>query len=175
MDQTTAAGPEHPDATLEWLDPSTLLADKNIRAKLRLTPEFIDNIRQYGVQQPIVGYRTADGRVRVKLGHRRTAAAIEAGRPVVPVMVYASENDATQAETARILSQLGENRHRADLTADEEAVAVQELFDLDPDLKSQPPGPSPPPGSPRPPVPGATSSTCCRPPRSPSSRTTPRP
>ena len=134
MDQTTAAGPEHPDATLEWLDPATLLADKNIRAKLRLTPEFIDNIRQYGVQQPIVGYRTADGRVRVKLGHRRTAAAIEAGRPVVPVMVYASENDATQAETARILSQLGENRHRADLTADEEAAAVQELFDLDPDL-----------------------------------------
>ena len=134
MDQTTAAGPEHPDATLEWLDPATLLADKNIRAKLRLTPEFIDNIRQYGVQQPIVGYRTADGRVRVKLGHRRTAAAIEAGRPVVPVMVYASENDATQAETARILSQLGENRHRADLTTDEEAAAVQELFDLDPDL-----------------------------------------
>lgn len=134
MDQTTAPAPQHPDATLEWLDPATLLADKNVRTNLRLTPEFIDHIRQYSVQQPIVGYRTADGRVRVKLGHRRTAAAIEAGRPVVPVMVYASQDDATQAETARILSQLGENRHRADLTADEEAAAVQELFDLNPDL-----------------------------------------
>ena len=70
------------------------------------------SIREVGVLMPIVAVRTAEGAVRVRYGHRRTLAAIEADRPTVPVIVTGSDD---ADDVARIITQWHENEHRAGL------------------------------------------------------------
>lgn len=59
----------------------------------------------------------------VRYGHRRTLAAIEAGRDTVPVLVIAAQDD----PTGRIITQLGENDHREGLTEVDRANAHAQL------------------------------------------------
>jgi ParB family transcriptional regulator, chromosome partitioning protein len=115
-------------ATLEHLDPATLLMDRNIR-EARLTKDFVASISAHGVLVPLTAYRTPDG-VRVRTGHRRALAAVQAGRPAVPVVVLGDEPDGTEAEIGRLLSQHDENTAREGLTAAEQAGFVQGLLDL---------------------------------------------
>lgn len=112
---------------LEQLDPAALLADQNIRTA-RPDKGLIESVRTHGVLQPIVGYRTEGGHVRIRYGHRRTLAAIDAGLDAVPVLVLAAEADAGDID--RILRQYDENTHRADLTAADQAGVVVQLLDL---------------------------------------------
>ena len=66
------------------------------------------SVREHGVLVPIVAIRTEQG-VQVRYGQRRTLAAIEAGRPSVPVMVLSGEPG---PELDRIIEQWHENEHR---------------------------------------------------------------
>ncbi len=116
-------------AELQYLDPATLLTDLNIR-DIRLDPDFVASVKELGVLQPIIATRTGDWQARVRYGHRRTAAAIKAGLPAVPVLVVADEATGTQAQIDRIVGQYHENTHRAGLTSNEEASFVQQLLSL---------------------------------------------
>jgi len=128
MTDTTNA--QQPAAEVHNLDPRTLLVDANIRTEIKLGKDFIDSIRDLGVLLPIIAVRTANGRVRVRLGNRRTLAAIEAGQPAVPVIVAGDESTGTTAEIERIIGQYHENTQRAALSDLDEVSVVAALFDL---------------------------------------------
>ncbi|MDQ1677136.1 MAG: ParB family transcriptional regulator, chromosome partitioning protein [Pseudonocardiales bacterium] len=123
---------EQPPAEFLQLDPATLLTDHNIRA-VRTDDAFrnlVASIRERGVLVPIVATRDHQG-VRVRYGHRRALAAVEAGRETVPVVVYTGTlTDATTAEVDRILGQHAENTHREDLTVGETIAAFGQLAAL---------------------------------------------
>lgn len=63
--------------------------------------------------EPIVAVCTEDGQIRVRHGHRRTLAAIEAAKPLVPVFIAGLEDN---DEADRIARQWHENKHRSALT-----------------------------------------------------------
>lgn len=107
------------------LDPRSLLVDRNIR-EVRLDPDFIGSIKERGVLVPITAVRTADGQVRVRLGHRRTLGAIQADQATVPVQIAGSETEDDAATIERIIDQHAENAHRDGLTiAENVGVAAQ--------------------------------------------------
>lgn len=111
-------------ANTELVDPSTLLVDVNIRTDAALDKGFLGSIRDLGVLVPIVAVRTPEGSLRVRYGHRRTLAAIEVGRDLVPVMVV-GDDDAD--EVARIVGQWHENDHRTGLSTTDCVRAVEQL------------------------------------------------
>jgi ParB family chromosome partitioning protein len=112
---------------VELLDPALLLVDLNVRHDARLDPAFIASVKEQGVLVPIVGVRTAEGRVRVRYGHRRTLAAVHAARPSVPVVVIADEATDDDAQVQRIVGQWVENEHRTSLTVAERVGALAQL------------------------------------------------
>lgn len=122
----TATDTQH----VEQIDPRDLLVDANVRRDNRLDPEFVASVRDLGVLVPIVAVRTGDGAVRVRLGHRRTLAAIEAGQATVPVVVVGTDTEDQRADVERIVSQHAENHHRAGLTLTEEVGVIAGLADL---------------------------------------------
>src|SRR5688572_63963 len=67
------------------IDPATLLVDLNIRCDVRLDKDFVASIKELGVLVPVTAVQTSSGELRVRFGHRRTLAAIEAGLDAVPV------------------------------------------------------------------------------------------
>jgi ParB family chromosome partitioning protein len=101
--------------------------DLNVRHDLRLNPAFLASIREHGVLVPIVAVRTAEGGVRVRFGHRRTLAAVEAALPIVPVVLIADEAGDTAAQVQRIVGQWAENEHRTALTVSERVGALAQL------------------------------------------------
>lgn len=111
--------------TLVEADPATLIVGANVRLDPRLDKEFIDSIRERGVKVPIVAHRNAQGQIVVLYGQRRTVAAVQTGRPTVPVVVTTEPDDAD-----RLVDQLAENHHRAGLTTHEDVVAFQQLAAL---------------------------------------------
>ena len=59
-------------------------------------------------------------------GHRRVLAAIQAGRPTVPVLVTADEASDEAAQVERPVTQYAENQHRTGLsTAEQVGVAAK--------------------------------------------------
>lgn len=115
---------------VEQLDPRLLLVDANIRRDNRPDADFVASVRDLGVLVPIVAVRTADGAVRVRLGHRRTLAAIQAGQATVPVVVVATDTEDQRAAVERIVSQHAENHHRSGLTVTEEVDVIAGLAEL---------------------------------------------
>ncbi|SCX60492.1 chromosome partitioning protein, ParB family [Klenkia marina] len=131
---TTGAGAGQPRTgghELVQVDPATLAVDVNIRHDARLDDDFCASIADHGVLVPIVAVRTADGALRVRFGHRRTLAAVAAGRPTVPVVVAADEaagpGGSNAAEVERLVTQWAENEHRAGLTTAERADVIGQL------------------------------------------------
>ncbi|MBT2547212.1 ParB/RepB/Spo0J family partition protein [Arthrobacter sp. ISL-65] len=108
--------------TLEMLDPATLTVDVNVRKDAALTADFIASIKEHGVMEPVIAHRKDDGTVHVLMGQRRTCAAIEAERPLIPVMIIESPEEAE-----RIVTQVVENIQRAGLTEADEADAYHQL------------------------------------------------
>lgn len=117
---------------LLWVDPGTLVLGTNTRTAVRLDPHFVASIRDRGVREPISVRRRADGALVVRKGQRRTLAAVRVGLAGVRVLIEGTvEPDGdTAAQVERIVDQLTENRHRADLSDAEEVRAHQELLDL---------------------------------------------
>jgi ParB/RepB/Spo0J family partition protein len=109
------------------LDPRSLLVDVNIRTDARLDKEFVASIKDLGVLVPITAVRTTAGDVRVRFGHRRSLAAIEAELATVPVEIIGDEATDDAAQIERILTQHAENAHRAALTGSEQLGVVEQL------------------------------------------------
>lgn len=125
-----AADPREEGAELVWADPAELILAPNVRLDVALDKEFLADIAAYGVHTPINGQRDAQGQLVVKSGQRRLLAAMRTGRRI-PVFVdprpYSEDADAT---VTRIVDQLGENHHRAGMTAHDRVTAHQQLLDL---------------------------------------------
>ena len=114
-------------STIQQVDPRTLLVDRNIRHQLGIEPEFVASIREDGVLQPITVVRTQAGDYRVRFGHRRTAAAIEAELETVPVIVRGDEYPDDGTEIDRLVGQWAENEQRAGLTNAERVETINQL------------------------------------------------
>lgn len=122
-----------PDSAVQQIDPRTLLLDRNLRLTTATNRDLVASIKDHGVLIPIVAVQAADG-IRVRHGHRRTLAAIDAGLPTVPVLVIGEDADTDKAHIARLLAQWAENEHRAGLTDADKVTAVEQLaaFGLSP-------------------------------------------
>lgn len=112
--------------SLVHVDPGTLLLERNIR-EATLDPQFVASVKDVGVLEPIVAVTNDTGGLVVRFGHRRTLAAVEAGRDTVPVYVAGSDDLATSAEVDRIIRQHDENTQRRPLTAGEQVGVVEQL------------------------------------------------
>lgn len=109
--------------TIVHVNPSDLLTDKNIR-EAKPSKDLIASVKDLGVLVAITAVLTTDNQLRVRMGERRTLAAIEAGRDTVPVYVTATEDD---NDVDRIVRQRDENTHRDGLTTAEEIGVVEQL------------------------------------------------
>ncbi|WP_226949898.1 ParB/RepB/Spo0J family partition protein [Rhodococcus rhodochrous] len=116
-------------AEFATVDPADLLTDSNIRHDLRLTDAFRESIAEQGVLTPITVCRTAAGPLRVLTGHRRTAAALEAGLTQIPALIVGDEGDGTDAAVERLVTQWSENEHRAAITNGERLALFETLAD----------------------------------------------
>ncbi|MGH3658955.1 MAG: ParB/RepB/Spo0J family partition protein, partial [Micromonosporaceae bacterium] len=119
----------HTISRTEQLDPRTLLVDVNVRSDVQLDKQFVGTIKDHGVLVPIVAVDTPDG-IRVRFGHRRTLAAVEAGLDTVPVIVVQPDSDdldSDAAEIDRLVTQHVENTHRTGLTTAEEIGVAGQL------------------------------------------------
>jgi ParB-like chromosome segregation protein Spo0J len=105
-----------------WLiDPKLLQAGSNIRADLRVGPEFVETIAGLGVLKDIDVYPTLTGLV-VLDGHRRHRAAIEADLETVPVRIVD-----VAGEAERISLQLTENDAHEHTSTVDRARAINQL------------------------------------------------
>ncbi|WP_432565057.1 ParB/RepB/Spo0J family partition protein [Kineococcus sp. SYSU DK003] len=125
-DTVTQDSAETAAQTIVQLDPRTLLVDLNIR-EARIDADLVDSIKELGVLQAVTVVTTPEGAYRVRYGHRRTLAAIEAGRPLIPAVVAGAEGSAKAAQVARIVEQWHENEVRANLTRAERIEATAQL------------------------------------------------
>ncbi|NHA02108.1 ParB N-terminal domain-containing protein [Nocardioides sp. W3-2-3] len=108
--------------TLVHVAPGDLLVDRNIRSvpKDAAFKDLVTSIKAHGVQVPITGRIHDSGSLIVKMGQRRTLAAIEAGRETVPVFVQDHDSTEKEDEIQRIVTQRDENHHRSGLTQHDE-------------------------------------------------------
>ena len=116
------------------IDPTTLLIDVNVRSDLALDKDFVGSIKEHGVLVPIVAIQTSEG-IRVRMGHRRTQAAIDNELATVPVVIIDNtESEGDTAEIERLLTQHAENHHRAALSSGDEVEMHRQLaaFGLSP-------------------------------------------
>jgi ParB family chromosome partitioning protein len=112
---------------LVHVDPATLVVSANVRADAGLDKQFVASVKDQGVLVPIVARRGEDGQLHVQLGQRRTLAAVEAGRPLVPVYVVDIPDDGKAGEVVRIVRQIIENDHRQGLRDADRVHAHQQL------------------------------------------------
>lgn len=108
------------------INPNDLLVDLNVRDDLNLSKEFVASIAEHGVLSPIVAVQTDQG-LRVRMGHRRTAAAVQVGLDTVPVVIIATNHDGEAETIERLLTQHAENTHRAGLTTGENVKIAHQL------------------------------------------------
>ena len=113
---------QQPGEVVQWLDPSTLLLDRNIRSETTSDKSLTASVREVGVLQPIVAVASHDG-IRVRYGHRRTLAALATDQPLVPVIVREDDGD----EKGRIVTQWHENAFRAGISEADQVQAVDQL------------------------------------------------
>jgi ParB family chromosome partitioning protein len=76
-----------------------LIIDVDVRAEAWPDRDLVTSIRNSRRLAPVKGLRTPDGRIRVRYGHRRILAAIEAGRETVPVLVHEAEDNRAAGNT----------------------------------------------------------------------------
>jgi ParB family transcriptional regulator, chromosome partitioning protein len=111
-------------AALLRLDPHLLVAHpNNPRKKLVGIKELAASIKLVGVVQPLVVTEDDQG-YRIIAGHRRAAAAIEAGVAAVPCVLDASWSE---SELAPLTAFIAENVNREGLSTSEEAEAYRQL------------------------------------------------
>ncbi len=118
------------------LDPRTLsVHPRNLHVDLGDLTGLTASIAAQGVLEPLIVVPLPDGGHQLLAGHRRTAAAIAAGTPLVPCILrpdLIAADDAGLAE--HVGAMLAENLHRQGLTPVEEARGVQMMLDLGVDV-----------------------------------------
>lgn len=119
VDAAIAPGPYRLVPTA-LIDPSP----DNPRGELGDIGDLAKSVAEMGVIMALVVRTMPDGRFEAICGHRRLAAATEANVDQVPVIV---RDDLTDGD--RLALMVEENRHRAELTAPEEARAFRRLID----------------------------------------------
>ena len=75
------------------IEPKQLRTSTNLRAKLKLTPEFTHSIRPHGVLEAITARRDAAGDLGIERGHRRgryRRRADDAGNLTVLLCTFSS-------------------------------------------------------------------------------------
>jgi ParB family chromosome partitioning protein len=92
----------------------------NVRRDLKITKEYVENIKRFGVKTPLTVVPEGDG-YRISDGHRRLAGAIAAGRETVPCLV---DDRLAGDEAQQLLDMVTTARHREGLTPLEEAGAL---------------------------------------------------
>lgn len=100
----------------------------NVRSELGDLTELTDSIKSQGILQNIVvrPHQDIEGDYEVLMGHRRLAAAKEAGLLTVPCVVREDLSSETDAITVMLI----ENTQRAGITKSEEGAGYQQLIDL---------------------------------------------
>jgi len=98
-------------------------APDNPRGELGDLSELAESVRAVGILEPLIVTRTGDGAWMTVAGHRRLAAAKEAGLTEVPASVR-ELNDVQRVEIMLI-----ENLHREDLVALDEARGYRRLLE----------------------------------------------
>ncbi len=127
MSKTNTTTSSTPATSIELVDPASLLVDLNVRHDPRLDAAFSASIKELGVLVPIVAVRTAEKRLRVRFGHRRTLAAVAAGAASVPVVVAADEATTDAASVERLVRQYAENENRTGLSNAERIGIIEQL------------------------------------------------
>ena len=117
---------EVPGIHLIQVDPNTIVANPR-QPRTHFDPEdlaeLVHSVREFGVLQPVVVRKNADGEYELIMGERRTRAAREAGLDVIPAIV----RDTADEDLLR--DALLENLHRSELNPLEEASAYQQLLE----------------------------------------------
>lgn len=112
------AEPELTAVPLEQIEASP----RNPRLKLQHVDELAESMQAYGLLQPVVlRDATTRGRFEIVAGHRRVAAARELGWTEIPATFRRVDDD-----EAFLLAVI-ENLQRSDLSAREEAAALEVL------------------------------------------------
>jgi ParB family chromosome partitioning protein len=113
------------------VNPRDLIIGPNVRTEADLDKDFkgfAKDIGNRGVRAPIIVQRNADGELVVVEGQMRTLAAVDAGKPLVRVLVEPDlAADEKAREITRIVNQLGDNFHRTANTEADEIRATQQL------------------------------------------------
>lgn len=117
------------DILLDKIEPHP----QNPRKDLGDLSELVQSIKENGIMQnlTVVPLDDDNKRFRCVIGHRRLAAAKEAGLASVPASI-AWDMD----EKEQIATMIAENMQRADLTLPEQVGAVQLMLDLGEDIDS---------------------------------------
>lgn len=103
-----------------------VFSGRNPRTEMRGLDGLAENIKQYGVLQPIL-VRERDGKFEVVVGERRVRASKMAGLKEVPATIRALTD--SQTDELRLI----ENIHREDLTDLEKGDAIYTLLESYPD------------------------------------------
>jgi len=108
-------------AVLLQLDPNALVGHpSNPRTKLTGIKELAQSVKLVGIVQPLVVTQD-DAGYRIIAGHRRAAAAIEAGLATVPCVL---DTIWSESELAPLTAFVAENVNREGLSTSEEAEGV---------------------------------------------------
>lgn len=112
-------------AELLHVDPASLTIGTNVRVDTRPdAKEFAKSIHERGVLEVITAYRDDDGSLVVHRGQRRTVVATQVG---TPTGTFAVRVVPKPEEADRIVDQLVENLHRADMHEAEVLDGVEQL------------------------------------------------
>ena len=111
-------------ASIERIPLDLIDFEANIRADLGELDELAASIRKLDVLQPVILEPKGDGRYKVIAGHRRCAAAKQAGKADIPTTF----RQAGEAAGERVAIQLIENVQREDLKPSELATALDALL-----------------------------------------------
>jgi len=106
------------------LSPGEILPDPNQPRVYNNDADFTDllaSVAEQGILQPIQVAQLPGGQYRIIAGSRRLAAALQLGLPAIPCLV----RTAPLSDYTRLLSQLAENRVRADTDPYDEAIALK--------------------------------------------------
>lgn len=106
-------------------DPAELVLGPNVRLDAEVGKDFVASIRERGVLEPISAYQDDDDRLVVLRGQRRTVGALQAKRATVPVFLVPAP-----CEADRVVDQLTENDHRAQLRQHDRVGAYEQLAAL---------------------------------------------
>ena len=117
---------EVPGIHLVQIDPHEIVPNPR-QPRTHFNPEdlaeLVHSVREFGVLQPVVVRKNAEGEYELIMGERRTRAAREAGLGAIPAIV----RDTADEDLLR--DALLENLHRSELNPLEEASAYQQLLE----------------------------------------------